>query len=179
MLILLALAISILLAVLRVWAPWRPRTEGVVLRRLRMPFAARLVRQAGALGLMVVVTLVNLVTRQVPDWLPAIPLAILLGSLLIPARYTITDRGVGIGALTFRRWTEFSGLSVRHGRIRLKSISGIRPLSIWLPGRFHDADVVAQIRRLIRGAYKGNSASGDTAQVGPASTEPEPLLSTC
>jgi len=41
----------------------------------------------------------------------------------------------------------------------MKSISGVRPLEIWLPGRFHDADTVAEIRRLIRGAYQGRSAS--------------------
>ena len=173
----MALAISILIAVLRVWIPWRPRTEGVVLRRLRMPFAARLARQAVALGLMVAVTLANLLTDRMPEWVPVVPLAALLVSLLVPARYTITDRGIGIGALTFRRWTEFSGLSVHHGRIRLKSINGIRPLSIWLPGRFHDADVVAQIRRLIRAGYQGKSTSGDRTQAESPSTDPEPSVS--
>ena len=159
MIVLAMIVVAVVAAVFRVWSPWRPRAQGVVLRTLKMPFAARLVNQAFPLALLIAATVVNEVTATLPIWVPLAPLAALSVGVMLRARYTITTEGVAVGALTFRRWTEFSGLTVRRGRIRLKSINGVRPLQIWLPGRFHDADAVAEIRRLIRGAYQGRSSA--------------------
>ena len=168
MIVILLVVIAVITAIFRVWSPWRPRPQGAPLRTLRMPFVARLYNQAFALTLLGGAVAVNELAGALPPWVPLVPLAVLVLSVTIRARYTITTEGVSVGALTFRRWTEFSGLTVRHGRIRLKSISGVRPLEIWLPGRFHDADDVVEIRRLIRDAYQGRSthpagSDGETA----------------
>ena len=158
MIVLPIVFVAVIAAVFRVWSPWRPRAQGAPLRTLAMPFAARLYNQALPLALLAGAFLLNELIDSVPFWVPLIPLTVLALSVIVPARYTITTEGVSVGALTFRRWTEFSGMTVRRGRIRCKSINGVRPLEIWLPGRFHDADTVAQIRRLMRGAYQGRTA---------------------
>ena len=158
MIVAVIIAVAAIVAVARVVSPWRPRAEGVVLRSLRMPLRARVVNQAAPLAAFVVALGLNELRHDLAFWVPLVPLATLAIGVAIPARYTITTDGIMVGALRYRRWTEFSGLTVRSGRIRCKSISGVRPLQIWLPGRFHDADTVAEIRRLIRGAYKGSGA---------------------
>lgn len=140
---------------------------------LRMPFAARLSNQAGPLAVLAAVFVLNELNQSVPFWVPLVPLTLLALSVVIPASYTLTGDGIMIGRLTFRRWTEFSGVTVRRGRLRLKSISGVRPLVIWLPGRFHDADTVAEIRGLIRNAYQGRSTAPASEAEPAATTESE------
>jgi len=165
--------IAVIAAVFRVWSPSRPRAQGTPLRTLAMPLAARLYNQALPLALLIGAFLLNDAIDSVPFWVPLIPLTVLALSVVVPVRYTITTEGVLVGALTFRRWTEFSGLTVRRGRIRCKSISGVRPLEIWLPGRFHDADTVAEIRRLMRGAYQGRTAASPEGSDPTAASETE------
>ncbi len=172
MIVIPIVVVAVIAAVFRVWSPWRPRAQGAPLRTMAMPFVARLCNQAFPLTLLVVAVTVNELIRSVPFWVPVLPLVALALSVIVPARYTLTTEGVSVGALTFRRWTEFSGLTVRRGRIRLKCIAGARPLDIWLPGRFHDADTVFEIRRLIRGAYQGRSAV-ETTECEPAAVDPE------
>lgn len=164
--------VAVIAAVFRVWSPWRPRVQGAPLRTMAMPFVARLYNQAFPLALLVAAVVLNAWTASVPPWVPAVPLLVLALGVVVPARYSLTTEGVSVGALSFRRWTEFSGLTVRRGRIRLKSINGVRPLEIWLPGRFHDADTVIEIRRLIRGAYQGRSAI-ETSESEPAPADSE------
>lgn len=159
MIITLVVVVAVIAAIFRVWSPWRPRAQGAALRTLRMPFGARLSNQAGPLAVLAVAFVINEFVASVPFWVPLVPLAVLALSVVIPASYVLTTDGVMIGRLTFRRWTEFSGVTVRRGRLRLKSISGVRPLQIWLPGRFHDADTVVEIRSLIRNAYQGRSTT--------------------
>lgn len=165
------IVVAVVAAIFRVWSPWRPRAQGTPLRRLSMPFIARLSNQSFPLALLAGAIVANEFFGSLPFWVPLIPLIVLGLSVTIRARYTITTEGVSVGALTFPRWTEFSGLTVRHGRIRLKSISGVRPLDIWLPGRFHDADTVAEIRRLIRGAYQGRGVMAESAEDPTASSD--------
>ncbi len=159
MIISLIVAVAVIAAVFRVWSPWGAKSQGAPLRTLRMPFAARLSNQAGPMLALAAASALNVLVTSVPFWVPLAPLALLALSVVVPASYTLTTDGVMIGRLTFRRWTEFSGVTVRRGRLRLKSISGVRPLQIWLPGRFHDADTVGEIRGLIRNAYQGRSST--------------------
>lgn len=165
-LILSALLIATLLAISRVWSPWAPSSEGKVIRRLPMPWQARVEAQRVPLAILLVAFIVNLIFGWVEFWVPLVPLLGLCIGLLFPAEYVLTDRGVQIGRTSFRRWTEFSGVSVQRGRLRFKNISGVRGLRIWLPGQFDDAEVVTEIRRLMRGAYTG--ATVTTAEQGNA-----------
>jgi hypothetical protein len=158
------IAIAVILAVTRVWTPWRPRATGGTILVLRMPLRVRVRNQAIPLLILGVAAGANAIFEIAASWVPLVPLAILVVGLLVPARYTITTDGVMVGSVAFRRWTEFSGVTIRRGRVRCKSISGMRRLDIWLPGRFHDADTVAEIRRLIRDAYQGRAVTTTDAQ---------------
>jgi hypothetical protein len=154
-LVLSVLLIAIVLAVLRGWNPRAPRTEGRAVRRLSMPWPARVEAQRVPLAMLIVTFLLNLIFDWVEFWIPLLPLLGLGVGLLFPAEYVLTDRGVQIGKTAFRRWTEFSGVAVRRGRLQFKHLPGVSELHIWLPGQFDDAEVVAEVRRLMRAAYTG------------------------
>ncbi len=168
MIVLPLIIIAVIIAIFRVWSPWRGRIQGPVIHVMRMPLRARLANQAVPLIMLAFAAMLNEVLGAIIVWVPLVPLVVLLATTLIPARYTLTTDGIAVGALTFRRWTEFSGVTVRRGRIRCKPIAGARRLSVWLPGRFHDADTVAEIRRLIRDAYQGRVVP-DARQTGSES----------
>jgi ABC-type xylose transport system permease subunit len=161
--VLALITIAVIIAIFRVWSPWRPRVQGPVVHVLRMPIRARLVNQVVPVVLLIGAVVLNEALGRLPFWVPLVPLVLLVATSLIPARYTLTTDGIAVGALGFRRWTEFSGVTIRRGQVRCKPISGVRGLSIWLPGRFHDADTVIEVRRLIRDAYQGRSVRASTA----------------
>jgi len=161
-----------LLVVGRVYVPWARPIEGQVRVRLPVPLRAKVHRLALPLGLQLTLLLADAVFGWIPLWATVPALALSVVVFVAPARYTITDQGVAVGLTPFRRWTEFSGLSVRRGRIRLKAIRGLPGLEIWLPGRFQDAEVVTELRALVRDAYKGELARPATASPAPPPDEP-------
>lgn len=164
---LILLGIAVALMAFRTITPWARHVEGRTLRRLPVPVLARIRRQWLPIGLLATVSVVDAVT----DWVSLIPqlvaLGIMVGLLTIPTRSVITDKGVRVGWLPFRRWTEFAGVNVRRGNILLQPISGLARLEIALPGRFDDAEVVSELRLLIRASYQGSrQAEGDPVEPG-------------
>lgn len=169
---LLVLAAASLLLVGRVFVPWARPVEGRVLRRLPVPLRARLHRLVVPLAAMAAILAYDLVQGWLPEWAALLALVLIAFVLAAPARYTVSDQGIAVGLTSFRRWTEFGGVSVRRGRIRLKAISGLSGLDVWLPGRFEDAEVVTEFRRLLRDAYKGGPVSSVEAPAAPILSEP-------
>jgi hypothetical protein len=166
------LAAASLLLVSRVFVPWARPVEGRVLRRLPVPLRARLHRLIVPLAAMAAILAYDLARGWLPEWAALPALLLIVFVLAAPARYTISDQGIAVGLTPFRRWTEFGGLSVRRGRIRLKAISGLSGLDVWLPGRFEDAEVVTEFRRLLRDAYKGGAAPAVEPPTAPIADEP-------
>ena len=86
MIVIPIVTVAVIVAVFRVWSPWRPRPQGAPLRTMAMPFVARLYNQALSLALLVAAVLTNELTLSVPLWVPLCPLAVLCLSVIIPAR---------------------------------------------------------------------------------------------
>lgn len=149
------IGIALTLMALRTVTPWARRVEGRTLRRLPVPVLARIRRQWLPIGLLAAVSLVDAFTDWVTLLYQSVALAIAVVFLSIPTRSVITDEGVRVGWTPFRRWTEFAGVNVRRGNILLQPISGLARLEIALPGRFDDAEVVSELRLLIRTSYQG------------------------
>lgn len=159
----LLIAVALLLMIARVASPWIQRVDGRPLRRLPVPLGAKMRQQRLPLVLLGLVIGANVIAGQ--GMLAMHVGAIVLASALLalPARCVITDQGIRAGWTPFRRWSEFAGLSVRRGNIMLQPISGLAKLEITLPGRFEDADIVGEMRTLIRLGYQGSHQSDESA----------------
>lgn len=166
------IAVALLLMVARVLSPWIQRVDGRPLRQLPVPLAAKLRRQRLPLVLLGLVIGANVPAGQTALLLHLGALVIACLLLALPARCVMTDQGIRAGWTPFRRWTEFAGLSVRRGTIRLQPLSGLAKLEITLPGRFEDADIVGEMRTLIRASYQGSRSEDGPAESdeGPGST---------
>jgi hypothetical protein len=151
---------------LRVWLPWGEPVCGNLVRRERLALLGRL-RMHGPLAALIpalAILLLALGRVRVESVLGVIALLALL--LALPARYTVTSRGIRFAWTPFRRWTEFGGVARRPGGVRLQGVAGARPLTVWLSGGRDDDEFVLLLRQLVRGSYKG--------QLGPEAGAPMP-----
>lgn len=135
--------------------PFSRRGRGVTLHSYAVPIRHRLRRQRFPLLLLGIVTVGDLVFGLVPVWSLVTGLVGAVGLLAVPVRCVLSTAGVRMGWRPVRRWTEFGGLRVRRGTIRLQPIAGSSGFEIPLPGRFEDGDLVAEVRGMITRAYKG------------------------
>ena len=148
------------LAFAQVCRPWPARPAGVVQRRIRLPLRAR-VRLHGVWLLGAALLLLGAASLGVlvSPW-PFVAATVAAAALLAcPVRYTLTDQGIAVSRTSPRRWTEFGGISARNGWVYLQPVTGCRGLLIRTPDPAQTEELAAELRRLVRGAYKG--------QVGP------------
>ena len=144
----------------QVYRPWQGPIAGEVVRRVRLPLRAR-VRLHGIwlLGVALIFLSAGTLGILVTPW-PFLVAAIAGAALLAcPVNYTVTDHGFAVGRTPLRRWTEFGGLSARNGWIYLQPVAGARGVLIRTPDCASADDLTAELRRMVRGAYKG--------QIGP------------
>lgn len=67
-------------------------------------------------------------------WLP-LNIAEMIGALtfvilIMPMRYTLTTKGIGVGNVVFRPWNEFSGFSMRKSSLELASLDSLGPITL-------------------------------------------------
>ena len=166
------ISVALLLMAARAVMPVIRRPEGRTLRALPVPLRAKLRQQRLPLALLGLVIGADLVSGQIRLGLDLGAVAVACALLAMPARCVMTDRGIRAGWTPFRRWSEFAGLSVRRGNIRLQPLSGLAKLEITLPGRFEDADIVAEMRTLVRMGYQGAPQNDGGAESGEENGKP-------
>lgn len=151
------LAILIVFSWLRLVRPGNLRITGEVIHDAGIPLLARL-RMHAVSGTVVLLGAVALQIRWDLPWWGIVAAAMSTGALVaVPARYTLTTIGIRAGWTSFRRWTEFAGVSRAPGGARLQGVAGARDKRIWLSGSRGDDEFVALLRRMITGAYKGQN----------------------
>lgn len=151
------LAILIALSWLRVARPGASKPSGQVIFDARLPLLARL-RMLGmtSVALVLGATLMTMFWN-LPWWGPGLAIVSSAAIIALPIRYTLTTVGIRCGWTSLRRWTEFAGVSRAPGGARLQGVAGARDMRIWLSGSIGDDEFVALLRRMIRGAYKGQN----------------------
>lgn len=150
------IAVALMLMAGRILISLLTGAHGREMRRLPVPLPAKVRRQRLPLMLLAVVIVLSAFSGGVLLAMHGGALLTAAALLALPARCVITDQGIKGGWTPFRRWSEFAGLSVRKGDIRLQPLSGLAKLEVTLPGRFEDADIVAEMRTLIRLGYQGS-----------------------
>lgn len=161
LLLLPLLALTVLIG--RIWRPWARPPGGLIVRHVTISLLGKLRMQAPLAVPLLVLTGAGWLTGGLPLWLAALTTVAVAVVVAAPFRYTMTTEGLAIGRSRVRRWTEFGGVSRRHGGVRLQGIAGSRGQTVWLSGNRDDDEFVRLLRQLVRGAYKGH--------VGPATTE--------
>jgi hypothetical protein len=157
MLSIIILAILITAPWLRVARPGGARLDGRVIHDQRLPLLARLRMHAVPGTLTLLGAFAMWVWWDLPWWGP-VAATVDTGLLIsMPVRYTLTTLGIRAGWTPFRRWTEFAGVSRMPGGARLQGAAGTRDKRIWLSSSRGDDEFVALLRRMIKGAYKGQN----------------------
>jgi hypothetical protein len=155
-------AITIVIVVLygiafsQIYRPWQPEPRGDSRRRVRLALRARARLHAvwlwGVAGVLVAAHTVGLPVTVWP-WLAGLAAGVAL--LACPVSYTVTEHGITVGNTRPRRWTEFAGVTARNGWIYLQPVGGARGLLVRAPRRSGCEAWIAELRGLVRGAYKG------------------------
>ncbi|HYH11739.1 MAG TPA: hypothetical protein VD789_05220 [Thermomicrobiales bacterium] len=151
------LTILILLSWLRVARPGNSDVTGSIIYDARVPLLARLRMHGMASGTVVLGAMLLTAFWDLPWWGVVIAIGSVVALIALPIRYTLTTVGIQCGWTAFRRWTEFAGVSRAPGGARLQGVAGVKDMRIWLSGSLGDDEFVALLRRMIRGAYKGQN----------------------
>jgi hypothetical protein len=131
----LAVSVIMWMMILKVWMPFSPKVEGEPVLHLPLSLRQRMLLHRRNLYLVSFLLLLGALAG--PDGQPLLPLvayplalAVLLAALLLPARYTFTDRGVVLGAgvlgahALFRPWKEFHRYQLGEEQIVLQGRRG-------------------------------------------------------
>ena len=144
-------ALSFCLLIFRFHMPFMRKPEGALIRSFRAPVPARVrLQRANVYGVAAIMALGGL-----GGWLSLggeLLLAIgVMGALLLPLDYRVTDREIALGRSRPRKWSDFRSIEEKTGRVSLTADDG-RHFVVWLPGAESDRAIIADLRRLVRPA---------------------------
>lgn len=139
----------------RVWLPWGEKASGNVVRLESLSHFGRLRMHGPHVAALCLVAILSALLGWVNPIVALLAMAMAVGVIFMPVRYTVTTTGIRSGGTPFRRWTEFGGVARRAGGVRLQGVAGARPQTIWLSGGRDDDEFVLLLRQLVRGSYKG------------------------
>lgn len=128
----LLLGSMLIITLMRVAVPLGQPIAGKALLRFDLTYRERMLLHRTNLYAIGVVLLLAAWSNVLPL---LAELAVILATFVIimmPTRYIITSEGVALNNVVFRRWSEFSGVEVRRGRIRLLGLPGNAPFTIGL-----------------------------------------------
>jgi len=155
--LLLLLPIVLILTWARLIRPGTNKLEGSRIVVVPIPLLARirmhLVPAAPALAIAVVLAGLD----EIPWWALLIPALSNVLLILLPVHYTLTNRGIRLGWMEFRRWTEFAAVRRAPGGARLIGMQRRRGMHIWLSGSRGDDEFIHFLKQTVRGAYKGDA----------------------
>ena len=162
----------------QVYRPWVPAPDGARGYRRRVPVAGRLRLHRAPLLALGLICLAGWSVGALPPAVMAIAGLVALAILVVPVHYTVTTAGIALGRTPLRRWTEFGGLRVRGGRVRLLPVVGCAGMTVWVGRGRGREDFVLAMRGAIRRAYRPVYPAGAAyveAGLGPAE---DPLAAT-
>ncbi len=143
--------LSFCLLVFRYHMPIAKRPQGHPLRTINVSMPARVrLQRPNVYGVGALMAL-----GAIGGWLPFGALLLLalgvMGVLLLPLSYQLTDVEIALGRSRPRAWSEFQSIEQEPRRLVLKSDDG-RTFTVWLPGGTTDAAILADVRQLVRPA---------------------------
>jgi len=141
----------------RVLAPAGPKPEGKVLREVPLSFLERLHMQRLNLIALAMILLLGAIGHWIKLPFEILAIVAAYGIIMIPARYILTNTGIGLNRVVFRRWSEFEAVETAPQKITLIGRPGNGRFPIWLRGP-RQQEVLSLVRRHVR----GTSRQGET-----------------
>jgi hypothetical protein len=156
---LLLVVLSLVMMAARVAAPFGQRIEGRELLVVRLSFVERVLFHRSGLYAFGVILLLVGVTGLLPVPFQVLAVLACYGVLTIPVRYRLTDAGIGLNNVVFRRWSEFNGVDVSSRAITLRGRPGNGRFTVRLLSA-HKSEPLRAIRRHIRAETTNGAAVG-------------------
>jgi hypothetical protein len=154
--IVMLLVAMLIIAVIRVHAPFGQQAEGKPLGRITLSLRERALLQRTNMYLIGAVILISVIGGFLGGPLELVAIIATAAVLTIPVRYTLTTQGVAMNNVVFRSWTEFTGY--REERTGIVLLGG--------PGR-------RNFRMHVLGSNRVTARKA-IARLLPISGEPEP-----
>ena len=134
MAVLMLLVAMLIIAVIRVHAPFGQPSEGKPLGRITLSFPERALLQRTNMYLIGIVILISAVGGLLAGPLELVAIVATVAVLTIPVRYTLTTQGIALNNVVFRSWTEFTGYREERGGIVLLGAPGQRNFRLHVVG---------------------------------------------
>ncbi len=134
MAVLMLLVTMLIIAVIRVHAPFGQRAAGKPLGRITLSFRERMLLQRTNMYLIGIVILISVVGGLLAGPLELVAILATVAVLTIPVRYTLTSQGIALNNVVFRSWTEFTGYRDERGSVLLLGAPGQRNFRLHVIG---------------------------------------------
>jgi len=132
--VLMLLVAMLIIAVIRVHAPFGQHVEGKPFGRITLSMRERMLLQRTNLYLIGIVILLSAVGGLLAGPLELVAILATLAVLTIPARYTLTSQGIALNNVVFRSWTEFTGYREERGGVVFEGAPGHRNFRLHVIG---------------------------------------------
>jgi hypothetical protein len=149
--------VSLVLLILRGYQPWVKPIDGALVRRWRVPLAAKVRLQRANVYAIAALLILGGLGGWLPGGAQLLVVLSVVAVLLAPLQYTLTETGIALGRTSPRPWRDFTGCDRRGDRVVLDPAEGVAGMTIWLPRPPEDRLAVNDLRRLVRGAPRGTA----------------------
>jgi hypothetical protein len=154
-LVLFALSLGFML--FRVASPMSAKTEGKLVREVSLNYRERMAMQQMNLVALAVILLLGAVGHWLTLPFELLAMVAAYGILMVPVRYRLTNVGIAINGVVFRRWSEFGDIKPSTQKLVLIGRPGNGRFAIWVRGT-HQNEVLPLLRRNVQ----GSSRQGET-----------------
>jgi Amt family ammonium transporter len=144
MIVVFLFAMMLGIMLMRVYLPYGQRAQGRDRRTTTLDFHERLLLQRKNVYAIGVVLLITALGGLSSPLIQAVVVMAVLAILCIPVRYRLTDDGIGLNNVVFRRWEEFQGLVAGPRSYVLLGDNGAANFTIQASPRRHP-DIAAAI----------------------------------
>ncbi len=128
--LLIALLLMSMMAKARPWKKTPP--PGKTLQTVPLGFLPKLFTHRSSLLALLTGCTLGIATGWLPLYIAAMVGAIALVVVLLPMRYTLTTKGVAVGDMLFRPWSDFSGFKANQASLELAHPSYFGRLTLFV-----------------------------------------------
>src|SRR5262249_20470086 len=130
MLVILLFGCMLAVMLMRVFLPLGQRTAGTERAVFALGLKERLLYQRTNIYAIGAVLVLTALTGLISVPIELVVFAAVLAILMIPVRYRLTDQGIGLNNVVFRRWDEFEDLDIGGRSVRLLGKEGAADFTV-------------------------------------------------
>jgi hypothetical protein len=145
MMIMLLFACMLMIMLMRVVVPIGAKIDGKPVSEIKLDFHERLLLQRFNIYAIGAVLLLATLTGVLPGIWEIIVVLAACATLMIPARYVITSRGIALNNVTYYPWSDFTAFGVKRRSISLLPQAGRRKVELRVLNK-HREEILTCVR---------------------------------